>query len=800
MKYNNRIGFCAVLLGIFAFLSFIPIQSEAEESTSFSFNNGEKQIQLTDTKKVKVNNDTVSTISIMENGKEIYNKELTLIKISSIEKLTINSQEYALVNYRYSGSSNALFFQVLKMNDKGLEKIFESEVFERARIDVVENDIEIKYPEYDKEDVKTNPSKLITQLYTIKNSGFNIGDRHVKELDNINTSDSNKLSKGFSTFSTDNTTYTNPSNAEINKMLTEEAIDAGISPEIVKAIAYQESGWQQYWNDVPDSIKKCPNYDGTNVKLGYDCNGIGIMQISNNGHRSEEDLNNLKTDIRYNIQVGIEILKDKWNYHNYDLIPTINNNDPMVIENWYFAIMAYNGLLPRNNPLEKPFPPYAAYQEEVLQRIGDLSLVNINPFPTHKLDPYEENGLLKFRTSNFIVEGPQHYSSQSLTSGDTSYVTTNNLNLRQTPGGNEIDELNKGTQVTITGPYVGTNSKVNQFVWFPIKTSTGKTGYVASSYLSPSDEYIDKYSLRGERRYETGVSITNHGWHWEQPTSVVIGRGDVPIDALTGSVLASSLDSPLLLTQSHRLTESVEQELNRIQPSKVYILGGDNSAILPSVEEKLKDKFGDNNVIRLAGTDRYSTAFEVAEQVSKLNGSSDEIFVTTGDEKSSDALAIAPYAGANKIPILLTKTNGLNQNIINYIKDYGIKKVTLIGGPGVISSSVKKHLEKLVGEVYRVSGDSRFKTNAAIIDEFYEKESIDKLFVTQGYELADALSVSPLAAKYNEPIILTRTEKIPAETENWMNKSIKSKPDLYFLGGPNAVSNTVRSHFVNLVR
>ena len=73
-------------------------------------------------------------------------------------------------------------------------------------------------------------------------------------------------------------------------MLTEEPIKADIPPEVLKAIAWEESDWQQFKDGKPNV-----SIDG----------GIGIMQVTDYDPAEEESL---KTDIEYNIKKGIEIL------------------------------------------------------------------------------------------------------------------------------------------------------------------------------------------------------------------------------------------------------------------------------------------------------------------------------------------------------------------------------------------------------------------------------------------------------------------------------------------------------------
>lgn len=784
----------------FAMILFPNTYGKAEEANEVTFGYGENNVRLTDTLSIQVTNDKeASSITITENGQELYRKDVSLTQVTDFNLVESGEEVYGIITYRHDGSANALYFEVVKFNESSVDEVFTSYAYGRATMEVTENEIILEYPEYAEEDVMTDPSAIATQKFSISGAAVETGQATVTELQDEKSAklQSNK--------------YTNPSYAEINQLLTEKAIDAGIAPEILKAIAYQESGWQQFWETVPDRVKDgCKvndgrklKWDGTNAKLGYDCIGIGIMQISNHmymseGKQKDDYIKRLKEDIEFNIDEGIKILLDKWNYGKTGRIPTINDGESMVIENWYFAILAYNGLLERNNPLTNP---YTAYQESVINRMRSFSQVDITPFPTQILEPYTlSNGTLGFRSSNYKTTGPEHYSSQSMENGQVAYTTADSLNLRESASTNAkvVAALPKGTKVTVTGKYKGNNSRTNQFVWLPVKTSAGKTGWVASSYLT-SKEYIDVYRLEGSNRFETGVAVSNHGWHWEQPEYVVIGRGDLPIDSLTGSVLASGLDAPLLLTRNDRLTPAVEQELKRLAPKFVYILGSKN-AISSNVEDQLKKIVGTKRVERLEGSTRYGTAKSVAEIVASRH-TVKQVFVTTGDETSSDPLAIAPYAGEKDIPILLTNKKKLSEEVTEYIHAQGINKVTIIGGKNAVSASVESELKKLVGtgNVERVSGDARFDTSIAIINTYYNKNSISDLFIAQGMDIADSLSAAPFAAKKGSPLVLTLPDKVPAAVNTWL-KSQTRKPDLYFLGGDGAISNSVRNSIKNLVK
>lgn len=90
---------------------------------------------------------------------------------------------------------------------------------------------------------------------------------------------------------------TNPSFQQMNCLLTNAAIETDIPPEVVKAVAYQESDWSQFTKKNEPNISP----DG----------GIGIMQVTDTDNM---DVEKLKYDITYNIEAGVKILNDKYAY------------------------------------------------------------------------------------------------------------------------------------------------------------------------------------------------------------------------------------------------------------------------------------------------------------------------------------------------------------------------------------------------------------------------------------------------------------------------------------------------------
>ncbi|WP_153463459.1 cell wall-binding repeat-containing protein [Sediminibacillus terrae] len=789
-------GFVLSLLFLFMAASHL---TAAEEN---GIPGGETQLEFEGGLTAEVNNNqTTSSIKVVRNAKVLYSNKATLAAIADIQLLTEDTDHYLIIEYRLDGTGQEVYFEVLSGGEE-YQKVFTSPTYQRAALEMEGQEITVSYPVFENNDIMTEPTDILDDVFKLEQG-------KVKKQANEQPSAMSKITSRFAILASVEEKYSNPSYSEISRILTEEAVNAGIPPEIVKAIAYQESGWQQYWpkGNTPESHyrKNCPNWDGTNVKLGYDCIGIGIMQVSDyrfieDPEEKQREINKLSTDIRYNIREGLKILQQKWNYANAGLIPKINDHDKSKLENWYFAILAYNGLSSRNDPLTNPA---SAYQEKIYRHINDYGLLeDLPPFPTYLLNP-RIDGILRFGGETIRYKASQVTTRQNYSVNQPVYVTADSLTLRDSPSGSQIGSLKRGERVTITGSFQSSNSNTSQFVWYPVRTSSGKTGFAASSYLSSSPNTLT-YALEGSRRYETSVSIANFGWHWNNSQGVVLGRGDLPIDALTGSVLAAEFASPLLLTTPDTLQEVTLKEIDRLNPDhyvsgsrpyKIYLLGG-TAAVSLKIENKLKSRYGNAEIIRLSGATRYETAANIAEVTARSN-TADEIYLTTGDEKSSDALSIASYAAENQIPILLTEKSRLNKQVSQFIQDNNIRKATIIGGTNAVSAAVEKTLRQKVSIVERVSGKTRFETSVAIAEKYYPKQALSNVFFARGYGMADSLSGTALAARQKSPLLLTNEKEVPDVLSEWL-KGLPGEPVYYYLGGNSAISPSVRNKLEGL--
>ncbi|MDD4346979.1 MAG: cell wall-binding repeat-containing protein [Desulfitobacteriaceae bacterium] len=264
--------------------------------------------------------------------------------------------------------------------------------------------------------------------------------------------------------------------------------------------------------------------------------------------------------------------------------------------------------------------------------------------------------------------------------------------------------------------------------------------------------------LAGSDRYLTAIQISQAGW--SSSANVVLARGDNFPDALAGAVLARKIKAPLLLTESSQLRPEVEAELQRLEVTKVYLLGA-QAALSPAIESRLTDL--SINFQRLQGADRYGTAADIA----RITGAPDaEAFLVTGYQ-FADALSISSYAAAHNIPILLTDLNSLPGETVQILKELKIKNITIIGGPGAVSLAVENSLKESGYIIERIQGADRYETNINVIQTL--KFNRTGTFFATGENYPDALAGAVLASEQNQPIFLIRDKQIPDQTLAYLN-------------------------------
>lgn len=287
--------------------------------------------------------------------------------------------------------------------------------------------------------------------------------------------------------------------------------------------------------------------------------------------------------------------------------------------------------------------------------------------------------------------------------------------------------------------------------------------------------------VAGKNRWGTAVAVSKRS-HPNGAGSVVLASGvDFP-DALVAGPLASSLRAPLLITDPKWLPPAVADEIARLSPDRIIVVGGP-TAVSSSVATIAAEAAGitTRTLERIAGRTRYETAVAVAKRMRSTTATS--VIVASG-VSWADALSIAPSAGRRGEPILLTHPSKLADATRQYLSESSKRpQITVVGGTSVVPDQV------LTGFAFtRVSGIDRYETNWAVLKARFGVSALAKGIVASGESYADALVVGPLAASLARPVVLVGKSRVSSEIRPWVYANRGTQLGLTIAGGTPAVT------------
>ncbi len=196
---------------------------------------------------------------------------------------------------------------------------------------------------------------------------------------------------------------------------------------------------------------------------------------------------------------------------------------------------------------------------------------------------------------------------------------------------------------------------------------------------------------------------------------------------------------------------------------------------------------------RFAGAGRYDTAKTISVEGSAATSKTVVLAYGLG---YADALAGVPLASALGAPILLTAKDTLPEETLGEIKRIGANKVIILGGEGAVSKNVENVLKNNSITVERCAGTTRFETAAKIAHKLDPEPS--EIFFVYGFNYADALSVSTVAAVKKAPVIYLKTSGgLDAQTAAYL-KSVKGKvKNACVIGGEGVISSDMMNEAAN---
>lgn len=308
---------------------------------------------------------------------------------------------------------------------------------------------------------------------------------------------------------------------------------------------------------------------------------------------------------------------------------------------------------------------------------------------------------------------------------------------------------------------------------------TGAVGIPAAS----ATETISTDRLAGDTRYETAVEASRATYPAGART-VYLATGRNFADALVAAPAAALVDAPLLLTRPDRLDATVAEELRRLAPEEVVIVGG-TAAVSNTVQSEAADLV--DEVTRLAGDTRYETANAI---VQASFGPSDHVYLATGSTYA-DALSASVVAASQDAPVLLVKGTGTTvpDSTLETFDSLGVENVVVAGGSAAVSQDIVGFLQREGLSTERAYGETRYETNLALNDRI--ETASDQALLATGSDYPDALTAAAIAGAQEARLYLSKPTCLPNLVHTHLHDSAVGH--LTLIGGHAALSANVEA-------
>lgn len=295
----------------------------------------------------------------------------------------------------------------------------------------------------------------------------------------------------------------------------------------------------------------------------------------------------------------------------------------------------------------------------------------------------------------------------------------------------------------------------------------GVSGIAGTAWAERLPWPIEAQRVAGADRVETAVEVSR-ALAPESATVVVLARADEYVDALVAGPLAARLGAPVLLTPPDGLAAPVVEELRRLGPDRVVLVGGE-TALSSQVADDVA-ALGVDSTERLSGVDRYETALAVLAESGMVEG---RVWVAAGAPSAHggagwpDALAAGAAAAIDGSGLLVVPPDEVPDALLDAFVEAGVRRVDLAGGEAALSARVARDFSSRGLVVRREAGATRYDTAFDVASHANANRGGQPTSFTlvSGEDWPDALAATPLVASDPGGILLLVTGESLAEDE-----------------------------------
>ena len=323
---------------------------------------------------------------------------------------------------------------------------------------------------------------------------------------------------------------------------------------------------------------------------------------------------------------------------------------------------------------------------------------------------------------------------------------------------------------------------------------------------SAANDLLPIERIAGENRYETAVLISqalypDGTWPDGSPVELVVVTNGLNFpDALAGGPYAAGVGPLLLVPPSGQVPQVVLDELARLDPAYVDILGS-TDAVSAGIEEQLTVTGAE--ITRIAGRNRYDTAARLAQATFErrfyADRSSAQAIIASG-EVFADALGASAISAVGGHVLLLGSKGGLTAETWAVLEELKPINVYLLGGADRLPSGLEQQIASRLPPgtwVGRIAGADRYETAARLSESTFSTWLIENTrpvrsyaeypILVDGLGFPDALASTPLAWALESPILLGQRACLSRHT---IGEVERLQPEaLVVVGGADRISD-----------
>lgn len=274
-------------------------------------------------------------------------------------------------------------------------------------------------------------------------------------------------------------------------------------------------------------------------------------------------------------------------------------------------------------------------------------------------------------------------------------------------------------------------------------------GVIASTLLGPAPAaQAAPARLDGDDRFETSVLASQR---LPAGRAVFLASGTAFPDALAAAPVAAAEGAHLLLVRPEGIPQIVADEIRRLAPSEVVLVGAEASLSAAVAQQAAAPG---RTVTRIDGTDRVDTSMLLLDRMRAMGSAVTDVWVASGNG-FPDALAAGAVAAREGHALVLTQgaSAGFQQAIAARLA--GIQRFHIPGGTSSVSADVQAVLAGTGRAVDRFPGADRYETAVQINQAFTAPGSGGQLVLTSGADFPDGLVGAVYAGIRGESLYLT---------------------------------------------